>query len=150
MFTANGPPTDGTHARPNVTNEEHVQVAVDAIVQRFGSLDFAHNDAGNIGVPPIFSAVQRQGLGKIQNLCLKGVWLGMCAQLPVMMPRWWILMVDIRFFEVRTSTLLTPRGRVQRLAGQIRMVPSIRLWSFRVRTRRANRHPSGVRTSSSS
>ena len=51
--------------RCDVTNEEQVQVAVDAILQRFGSLDFPHNNAGNIfGVPPIFSAVKRQGLGQ--------------------------------------------------------------------------------------
>ena len=70
--------------RCDVTSEDQVQAVIDATVKRFGRLDFAHNNAGNMWGAPDFGGYSIEDWDKTQNLCLKGVWLGMRAQLPVM------------------------------------------------------------------
>ncbi len=75
---------DATFVEVDVSDFESVERMVEVAVDTYGSLDFAHNNAGIITG---FAGVTDIGEGqwdKLLNVNLKGVWMCMKAELPIM------------------------------------------------------------------
>ena len=77
----------GGHARlvaGDVTRASDQQALVAATVETFGSLDFAHNNAG-IEYHATIPETEEDEFDRIIDVNLKGVWLGMKFQIPQML-----------------------------------------------------------------
>ena len=68
----------------DVTKEAQVRSLIDRTIQLFGRLDYAHNNAGCMFGPADFGGCSVDEWDRTQDLSLKGIWLCMRAQLPVM------------------------------------------------------------------
>ena len=68
---------DAIFIKANVSNADNVEAMVDGTIKAYGSLDFAHNNAGI--EPPLAKTaeVQEADWDKIVNINLKSVWLCM-------------------------------------------------------------------------
>jgi NAD(P)-dependent dehydrogenase (short-subunit alcohol dehydrogenase family) len=66
-----------------VAKASQVQALVDATVQTFGRLDFAFNNAG-LGVGKSIHETTEEEWDRVMNTNLKGVWLCMKYEIPVM------------------------------------------------------------------
>jgi NAD(P)-dependent dehydrogenase (short-subunit alcohol dehydrogenase family) len=71
----------------NVADEASVEAAVTAVVDRFGRLDFAHNNAGVEGAVVPLAEVERADWDRVLSINLTGVWLCMRAEIPAMLER---------------------------------------------------------------
>lgn len=70
--------------RTDVTDEQHVRNLVAKTVERFGRLDFAHNNAGNMFGSPSFGDYTAEDWDRTLALSLKATWLCMRAEIPIM------------------------------------------------------------------
>jgi NAD(P)-dependent dehydrogenase (short-subunit alcohol dehydrogenase family) len=68
----------------DVTKEDQVRTLMDATLERYGRLDFAHNNAGNMWGAPDFGGYSVDDWDRTLDLSLKSNWLCMRAELPVM------------------------------------------------------------------
>ena len=67
----------------DVTSAADQQALVDACVETFGRLDFAHNNAG-VELQATVEETDEEGWDRMLSVNLKGVWLGLKHQLPQM------------------------------------------------------------------
>lgn len=75
---------DATFVEVDVSDYDSVEQMVDATVDTYGSLDFAHNNAGiSIGFDRV-TDVEEEQWDRLQDINLKGVWNCLKAELPVM------------------------------------------------------------------
>ncbi len=68
----------------DVSKASDVKATVDAVVKKFGRLDFAFNNAGVEGKPALTADCSEENWGKTLDVNLKGVWLCMKNEIPVM------------------------------------------------------------------
>lgn len=68
----------------DVSKEEEVKKLIEATLSRFGSIDYAVNNAGIEGVQKLCQDVSEEEWNLIQNINLKGVWYGMKYQISQM------------------------------------------------------------------
>lgn len=73
--------------RADVTRWDDVHRAIDAAVTHFGRLDVLCNNAGIGGELVPLAEVSEEGFGRVVDVDLKGVFLGMKAALPVLVAR---------------------------------------------------------------
>src|SRR3954451_6183119 len=71
----------------DVTNSEHVRHALDSTVTRFGRLDVAFNDAGVELRPTPIADISEADFDRVVNTNLRGVFLCMKHQIPLMLER---------------------------------------------------------------
>lgn len=69
----------------DVSHDAEVKIAVQETVQRFGSLDYAFNNAGVEGGQALTADCTEENWDKVININLKGVWLCMKYQIPQML-----------------------------------------------------------------
>ncbi|MFC7231543.1 SDR family NAD(P)-dependent oxidoreductase [Saliphagus sp. GCM10025308] len=82
LIEANG--GDATFVEVDVSDLESVQQMVDVAVDTYGSLDFAHNNAGILTGFTGAAELTEEKWDKLLDINLKGVWACMRAELPVM------------------------------------------------------------------
>ncbi|UTF54890.1 SDR family NAD(P)-dependent oxidoreductase [Natronosalvus rutilus] len=75
---------DATFVEVDVSDLESVQRMVDVAVETYGSLDFAHNNAGILTGFTGAAELTEEKWDKLLDINLKGVWACMRAELPVM------------------------------------------------------------------
>ncbi|MDS0295365.1 SDR family NAD(P)-dependent oxidoreductase [Halogeometricum luteum] len=75
---------NATFVDVDVSDSESVQRMVDTAVDTYGSLDFAHNNAGILTGFAEVTDVAEEQWDKLLDVNLKGVWTCMKAELPVM------------------------------------------------------------------
>ena len=71
----------------DVTDEAAVQSLVEGTVRRFGGLDYAHNNAGNMRGTPTFGDYSLDDWDYTLDVSLKSTWLCMRAQIAIMLAR---------------------------------------------------------------
>jgi NAD(P)-dependent dehydrogenase (short-subunit alcohol dehydrogenase family) len=76
--------TDAFFVRVDVTKLSDLEAAVAATVERFGSLDYAVNNAGIGGPAALTGEYPEDGWRQVIDINLSGVFYGMRAQLPQM------------------------------------------------------------------
>ena len=69
----------------DVSNAREVESTVDAVVGKFGRLDYAFNNAGVEGEPAPTHLCSEQNWNRVIDINLKGVWLCMKYEIPVML-----------------------------------------------------------------
>ena len=69
----------------DVSKGAEVKLAVDKTLDAFGRLDFAFNNAGIEGEQGMTADTSEENWDRVMNINLKGVWLCMKHQLPVML-----------------------------------------------------------------
>lgn len=69
----------------DVSNEDEVKTMIDAIVERYGKLDIAVNNAGVGGERRYFQDQTNESYEQVMNVNVKGVWLCMKHEIPMMM-----------------------------------------------------------------
>ena len=81
--------SDGIFVRTNVANEDDVKSLVENTVEKYGRLDYAFNNAGiEQTMAPIVEQTVEE-FNQIMNINVKGVWLSMKYEIPVMLKKWW-------------------------------------------------------------
>lgn len=75
---------DGTFVEVDVSDFASVQRMVDTVVDTYGSLEFAHNNAGILTGFADVTDIEEEQWDRLLAINLKGVWLCMRAELPVM------------------------------------------------------------------
>lgn len=75
---------DATFVEVDVSDFESVEQMVDVTVETYGGLDFAHNNAGILTGFTGVADIEEGKWDKLLNINLKGVWMCMKAELPVM------------------------------------------------------------------
>jgi NAD(P)-dependent dehydrogenase (short-subunit alcohol dehydrogenase family) len=75
---------DATFVRVDVADVASVERMVDTAVETYGSLDFAHNNAGILTDFVETTGISEADWDRIVDVNLKGVWACMKAELPVM------------------------------------------------------------------
>lgn len=83
LITAAGGDAIAVHA--DVTDDADVAAMVAAAVDRFGRLDFAHNNAGMSGAPAGVVELSREQWDRTVALNLTSVWLSMKHEIPAML-----------------------------------------------------------------
>lgn len=68
----------------DVSNETEVKQAIENTIHHFGSIDFAFNNAGIEGEQALTAECSVENWEKVINVNLKGVWLCMKYQIPLM------------------------------------------------------------------
>ncbi len=77
--------SDGIFVRTNVANEDDVKSLVENTVKTYGRLDYAFNNAGvEQTMAPIVEQTVEE-FDQIMNINVKGVWLSMKYEIPVML-----------------------------------------------------------------
>ena len=77
--------SDGIFVRTNVANEDEVKSLVENTVKKYGRLDYAFNNAGvEQTMAPIVEQTVEE-FNQIMNINVKGVWLSMKYEIPVML-----------------------------------------------------------------
>jgi NAD(P)-dependent dehydrogenase (short-subunit alcohol dehydrogenase family) len=77
--------SDGIFVRTNVANEDDVKSLVENTVKKYGRLDYAFNNAGvEQTMAPIVEQTVEE-FNQIMNINVKGVWLSMKYEIPVML-----------------------------------------------------------------
>jgi NADP-dependent 3-hydroxy acid dehydrogenase YdfG len=71
------------HSSRDVTRAAEQEALVRAAVERFGALDFAHNNAG-VELQALLTATAEPDWDLVIDVNVKGVWLGLKAQIPQM------------------------------------------------------------------
>lgn len=74
---------DATFVEVDVSDLESVERMVDVTVDTYGSLDFAHNNAGITKFAPV-TDIEEEQWNDLFDINLKGIWACMKAELPVM------------------------------------------------------------------
>ncbi len=69
----------------DVSSEKEVKNLIGEIIQKFGQLDCAYNNAGTEGLPSTTVECSEENWDKTINTNLKGVWLCMKYEIPVML-----------------------------------------------------------------
>jgi NAD(P)-dependent dehydrogenase (short-subunit alcohol dehydrogenase family) len=69
----------------DVADEAQVEQAIAATVERFGRLDYAHNNAGVEGPVVPLTEVSRADWDRLLSINLTGVWLCMRAEIPLLL-----------------------------------------------------------------
>ena len=69
----------------DVSNEDEVKTMMDAIVDRYGKLDVAVNNAGIGGERAFFQNHSNESFDRVMDVNVKGVWLCMKYEIPLMM-----------------------------------------------------------------
>ena len=75
---------DATFVEVDVSDVESVERMVDVAVDTYGSLDFAHNNAGILTGFVEMADIEEEDWNKLLGINLKGIWACMKAELPVM------------------------------------------------------------------
>lgn len=75
---------DATFVEVDVSDAESVERMVDVAVDTYGSLDFAHNNAGILTDFAEMTDIEEGQWDKLLDINLKGIWACMKAELPVM------------------------------------------------------------------
>src|SRR2546428_14090422 len=76
---------DGIFVKTDVSNEDSVIALVENTVKRYGSLDYAFNNAGVVEDPAPFTSETSSIFDKIMAVNVKGVWLSMKHEIPQML-----------------------------------------------------------------
>jgi NAD(P)-dependent dehydrogenase (short-subunit alcohol dehydrogenase family) len=76
---------DAFFVKCDVSNEKDVKNLHEKTMENYGRLDFAFNNAGIEGVPGIVHECTNENWDKILGINLKGTWLCMKYQLPIML-----------------------------------------------------------------
>jgi len=76
---------EATFIQCDVSDEASVKSLISKTIKKYGSLDFAVNNAGIEGVQKPCQDITMDEWNKIQNVNVKGVWLGMKYQIPQML-----------------------------------------------------------------
>ena len=74
---------EATFVRVDVSDTESVEAMVDTAVERYGGLDFAHNNAGILTGFADVAALDEDDWDRIIDINLKGVWACLKAEIPV-------------------------------------------------------------------
>lgn len=69
----------------DVTNESDIERAIDITLKRFGSLNYAFNNAGITDVPRRFEDLSTQDFDTLYNTNLKGVFMSMKYEVPAIL-----------------------------------------------------------------
>jgi NAD(P)-dependent dehydrogenase (short-subunit alcohol dehydrogenase family) len=85
LIRERSPATDVLALRTDVTRAADVDAMVAAAVQRWGRLDCAHNNAGISMQGPSFHELDEKSFDLVIDVNVKGVWLGMRAELRQML-----------------------------------------------------------------
>lgn len=75
---------DATFAEVDVTDRDSVTAMVDTAVDTYGSLDFAHNNAGILTGFSRIADIEDEQWNRLLDINLKGIWNCLVAELPVM------------------------------------------------------------------
>ncbi|WP_436911995.1 SDR family NAD(P)-dependent oxidoreductase [Halosimplex marinum] len=75
---------DAVFVEVDVSDTESVERMVDAAVETYGGLDFAHNNAGILTDFVETTGISEANWDRIVDINLKGIWACMKAELPVM------------------------------------------------------------------
>ncbi|WP_313692850.1 SDR family NAD(P)-dependent oxidoreductase [Halorarum halobium] len=75
---------DATFVEVDVADTESVEAMVDVAVDTYGSLEFAHNNAGILTGFAEVTDIEEEQWDKLFDINLKGIWACMKAELPVM------------------------------------------------------------------
>ena len=75
---------DATFLEVDVSDLESVQAMVDAAVETYGGLDFAHNNAGILTSFEDVTTLEEADWDRLLDINLKGIWACLQAELPVM------------------------------------------------------------------
>jgi len=75
---------DATFVEVDVSDLESVQGMVDAAVDEYGSLEFAHNNAGILTSFEDVTTLEEVDWDRLLDINLKGIWACLQAELPVM------------------------------------------------------------------
>jgi NAD(P)-dependent dehydrogenase (short-subunit alcohol dehydrogenase family) len=73
--------------RVDVTRSAEVEALVSRCIERFGGLDFAHNNAGMLGSVGATAECSEDNFDRVLTLNLKGVFLSMKHQIPALLAR---------------------------------------------------------------
>jgi len=76
---------DATFVEVDVSESESVEHMVDVAVETYGSLEFAHNNAGILTDFVETTGIREDQWDRILDINLKGVWTCMKAEIPVML-----------------------------------------------------------------
>lgn len=76
---------DATFIRTDVTDEDDVDRMVEEAVDRYGGLDFAHNNAGLEGDSDLLAEHSEENWDQVIDVNLKGVWRCMKREIPEML-----------------------------------------------------------------
>lgn len=79
--------TECIFLRCDVSDEESVRALSDEVRQRFGGLDVAFNNAGIEGTQALTHECTAENFDRVVAVNLRGVWLCMRAEVPLMMDR---------------------------------------------------------------
>lgn len=79
---ANG---DGIFVKTDVTKEEDIKILINTTIEKFGKLDYAFNNAGNVLSPRPLTDYTQDDFDYLCNGNLKSVWLCMKYQVPQML-----------------------------------------------------------------
>lgn len=75
---------DATFVEADVSDTESVEQMVTVAVDTYGSLDFAHNNAGILTSFAEVTDIEEEQWDKLLEINLKGIWTCMKAELPIM------------------------------------------------------------------
>ncbi|AOW79647.1 3-oxoacyl-ACP reductase [Halodesulfurarchaeum formicicum] len=78
---------EAVFVQADVTNEGDIQAVVDTAVDTYGGLDIAYNNAGIEGPNEATTDQTLEGWDRVVDINLRGVFLGMRAEIPAMMER---------------------------------------------------------------
>jgi len=76
---------DATFVKVDVSDLDSVERMVDVTVETYGSLDFAHNNAGILTDFVETTAIREDQWDRLVDVNLKGIWACMKAEIPVML-----------------------------------------------------------------
>ncbi|APE94898.1 glucose 1-dehydrogenase [Halodesulfurarchaeum sp. HSR-GB] len=76
---------EAVFVQADVTNEGDIQAVVDTAVDTYGGLDIAYNNAGIEGPNEATTDQTLEGWDRVVDINLRGVFLGMRAEIPAMM-----------------------------------------------------------------
>jgi len=76
---------DATFVEVDVSESESVEHMVDVAIETYGSLEFAHNNAGILTDFVETTGIREDQWDRILDINLKGVWTCMKAEIPVML-----------------------------------------------------------------
>jgi len=75
---------EATFVKTDVSKAAEVETLINKAVKSYGRLDYAHNNAGVIGMEPLLADGTEEQWDRIINIDLKGVWLCMRYEIPQM------------------------------------------------------------------
>jgi len=78
---------EATFVRTDVTREDDVEHLVKRTIEAYGGLDFAFNNAGNVGRPGPLTELTEDDWDYTSEANLKGVWFSLKHEIPAMIER---------------------------------------------------------------